>query len=114
MGTVATPDPRTAPRVLVVEDDGLIARLIERVLQSDGCQIEHVSDGVQGLTRIAAGDLDLVLLDLTLPGLDGLELCRRARLAAPPDDVYLPILMVTAMARPAERRAGFAVGADDY
>ena len=58
--------------------------------------------------------MDLVLLDLMLPGVDGLELCRRARAATAPDDVYLPIIMVTALASPADRRAGFAAGADDY
>jgi DNA-binding response OmpR family regulator len=106
--------PPDAPRVLIVEDDPRIARLLQEVLRLDGYRIEHATDGLTGLARIAEGMLDLVLLDLTLPGLSGLELCRRARAAAPRDDVYLPIIMVTGLASVAERREGFAAGADDY
>src|SRR5581483_10801168 len=106
--------PPGRPRILIVEDDPTTVELLRDLLEFEGYYIEQATDGTAGLARIAAGGLDLVLLDLTLPDLDGLELCRRARASAPSDDAYLPMLMVTAQARVADRRAGFAAGADDY
>ncbi len=105
--------PPGAARVLVVEDEAGIADLLQEVLRGEGYAVEHAATGADGLARIAAGGLDLVLLDLMLPEVDGLELCRRARAAAL-DDVYLPIIIVTALASSADRRAGFTAGADDY
>jgi len=102
------------PVVLVVEDDPDIMELQQDLLTSAGYGVEHAPDGLAGLARIQAGGIDLVLLDLLLPGLSGIELCRAVRAAARADDAYVPIMMVTARDSAAERQAGFLAGADDY
>jgi DNA-binding response OmpR family regulator len=108
------PGDAAPPRVLLVEDDPVIAGLLEEVLRDQGYTVEHVEDGAAGLARIDAGGIDLVLLDRMLPNVDGLALCRQVRLAAPEHDVYLPIMMVTSLASAADRQVGFEAGADDY
>jgi DNA-binding response OmpR family regulator len=100
------------PVVLVAEDDLDIALILQEILESAGLGAERASDGSAALARIEAGGVDLVLLDLMLPGLNGIELCRRVRARA--DDVYLPIIMVTALSTEKQRLAGFEAGADDY
>ncbi|HZR98743.1 MAG TPA: response regulator [Chloroflexota bacterium] len=102
----------TRPVVLVVEDDEGIAELLQMLLEGAGYRTERAADGASGLARVQAGGLDLVLLDLMLPGLDGLELCRRVR--AQNQDVFLPIIMMTALVTEQQRLDGFAAGADDY
>jgi DNA-binding response OmpR family regulator len=102
----------THPVVLVVEDDQTIAELLHSLLEGAGYTTERAADGTRGLARIQAGGVDLVLLDLMLPGLDGLELCRRVR--AHSRDPYLPIIMITALVAEQQRLDGFAAGADDY
>ncbi len=101
-----------SPVVLVVEDHPTTREMLHLLLEETGYRIESAPDGQSALTRIEAGGLDLVLLDRMMPGLDGLEVCRRVR--ARGDDVYLPIVMLTALASVEERHAGFAAGADDY
>jgi DNA-binding response OmpR family regulator len=108
----ARDDPDRPPLVLVVEDDPVIGQLICELLPAIGCRGELVSDGRHALARLQADGVDLVLLDLMLPNVSGLELCRVVRSIE--GAVYLPIIMVTALAGDAERQAGFAVGADDY
>src|SRR5688572_25214101 len=98
-------DPDT-PRVLVVEDEAVTAELLKLILLEAGYEVEHVAEGVAARARIEQGGLDLVLLDLSLPGIDGLELCRQIRTAAALDDIHLPILMVTARVSVRERCAG--------
>ena len=98
--------------ILVVEDDPLVRDMLLELLASEGYTVECAVDGADGLARLVAGGIDLVLLDRLLPALDGLELCRRVR--AHEGDSYVPILMLTALTNPAQRQAGFAVGADDY
>ncbi|HLH22505.1 MAG TPA: response regulator transcription factor [Chloroflexota bacterium] len=100
------------PVVLVVEDDAGLAELIHMLLEGAGYAVERAADGTTGLVRLLAGGVDLVLLDLMLPGLDGLEVCRRAR--AQRQDAFLPIIMMTALDSEQQRVDGFAVGADDY
>ncbi len=100
------------PVVLVVEDEVVTRRVVTQLLEQDGYAVEAVADGETGLARIAEGGIDVVLLDLVLPGLDGLELCRRVRANA--DAVYLPIVMVTSLDSPEQQHAGFEAGADDY
>ena len=100
------------PVVLVVEDDLSIAEVLQATLETSGYTVECASDGAAGLARIEAGGVDLVLLDLLLPELDGLELCRRVR--ARDSEVYLPIIMLTALRGEEQRHAGFTAGADDY
>ncbi len=100
------------PVVLVVDDDPITQTYVSTLLGRAGYTVEIAADGPAGLARIEAGGIDVVLLDLMLPVLDGLELCRRVR--ARQSDVYLPIIMLTALDSADDRRAGFAAGADDY
>src|SRR5581483_4837144 len=99
------------PVILVVEGDPKLGDMLCDLLQHAGYAVERATDGAAGAARIEAGHLDLVLLDLKLPDVEGLELCLRAR--AVEDDGYLPIIMLTA---PGDQRrhAGFLAGADDY
>jgi DNA-binding response OmpR family regulator len=99
-------------RVLVVEDDRDIAELVRRYLERAGFAVTHVSSGKDALTRLAQGPPDLLLLDLMLPHVDGIEICRAAR--ANPATAAIPIIMLTARAEESERIAGLEVGADDY
>jgi DNA-binding response OmpR family regulator len=91
----------------VVEDDAVLGSVVCDLLEHAG----YAPDGGAGVARIEAGGVDLVLLDLMLPDVDGLELCRRARLIE--SDVYLPIIMLTVLGE-TQRHAGFLAGADDY
>lgn len=96
-------------RVLVVDDDPTVADVVARYLRRDGYGVECVEDGVGALHRFAAADFDLVVLDLMLPGIDGLEVCgqMRARRA-------VPVVMLTALGEETDRVMGLEVGADDY
>ncbi|CAN5699517.1 response regulator transcription factor [soil metagenome] len=96
-------------RVLVVEDDPTVADVISRYLKRDGHDVEWVADGVTALSRARAAMPDLVVLDVMLPGLDGLEVCRRLRQAAP-----VPVVMLTALGEETDRVVGLELGADDY
>jgi DNA-binding response OmpR family regulator len=99
-------------RVLVVEDDRDIAELVRRYLERAGFAVTHVSSGKDALTRLVQGPPDLLLLDLMLPHVNGIEVCRAAR--ANPATAAIPIIMLTARAEESERIAGLEVGADDY
>src|SRR5512134_2984869 len=96
-------------RLLVVEDDRAIADAVVRRLRSEGYVVDAVHDGPAAV--VAAGEVryDAVILDVMLPGLDGLEVCRRIQETDP-----VPVLMLTARAEEADRLVGLAVGADDY
>ena len=98
-----------AERVLVVEDEGRIADLLRRGLIYEGYQVEVAPDGETGLALARDHSPDLVILDLMLPGIDGLEVCRRLRAAG---DV--PILILTAKDAVTDRVKGLDSGADDY
>src|SRR5438105_2099923 len=97
-------------RVLVVEDDATVAEVLLAYLRRAGHATAHVSDGLAALAASAADPPDLVVLDLMLPGLDGLEVCRRLREQTP----ELPVVMLTAKGEVSDRIAGLEVGADDY
>jgi DNA-binding response OmpR family regulator len=97
------------PRVLVVEDDDEIAQVLQRSLRLDGYDVRIAGDGEAALDQAAAYHPDLVILDLGLPKLDGIEVARRLRAA---DDV--PILMLTARDAVESRIEGLDCGADDY
>ena len=99
--------PRT--QILVVDDDKKITSLLHRALIYEGYAVEMAHDGKCALRKAAEQPPDLVVLDLMLPGIDGVEVCRRLRAA---DDV--PILMLTAKDAVADRVAGLEAGADDY
>jgi two-component system response regulator ResD len=97
-------------RVLVVDDDRTVAGVVVGYLDRAGHHALHVADGQKALDVIAADPPDLVVLDLMLPGVDGLEVCRRVRTQHP----HLPIIMLTALGEADNRIAGLELGADDY
>jgi DNA-binding response OmpR family regulator len=96
--------------VLLVEDDPRISRLVERALAEAGHRVEAVHDGDDGLARAATGSFDLVVLDVMLPGTDGIQVARSLRR----QKVRTPILMLTARDAVADRVVGLDAGADDY
>jgi two-component system phosphate regulon response regulator PhoB len=99
-------------RILVVEDEDDIRDLLYYNLSREGFRVSVAEDGVQALERIRQEPPDLVLLDLMLPGLDGLELTRRLRREA--GTAYLPVVMLTAKKEDVDRIVGLELGADDY
>jgi DNA-binding response OmpR family regulator len=101
--------PTTGPRVLIVEDDPNVSEVVARYLEREGYRVEVASDGAAGLERALADLPDLVVLDLMLPTVGGLEVCRRLREVAP-----VPVIMLTARGEEADRIAGLELGADDY
>ena len=96
--------------MLIVEDDQDIAHLVALHLKDIDCEVETVADGKAGLERAQDGEHDLIILDLMLPGIDGLEICRRVRSHSD----YTPILMLTARTSEFDRVLGLELGADDY
>ena len=101
-----------ASPVLIVEDDADIAQLVTRYLQKAGFETEVVATGREALQAIARGPHELVVLDLMLPHVDGLEVCRRIR--ADERSANLPVIMLTARGDESERIVGLEIGADDY
>ena len=97
------------PLVLVVEDEPVIAKAVAARLQSEGFDTTTVHDGLAALDRAAERTPDLVVLDVMLPGLDGIGVCRRLQAERP-----VPVLMLTARDDEADTLVGLAVGADDY
>lgn len=97
-------------RILLVEDEQDIADLVALHLDETCDELVHAADGREGLRLAMAGDWDLIILDLRLPGIDGLEICRRVRRDCP----YQPILMLTAKSSELDRVLGLETGADDY
>src|SRR6476659_2370467 len=100
------------PHILVVEDDRDIAELIAHYLQKAGHTVERVSSGAAVMPALRAQPHDLVILDLMLPGMDGLLVCQAMRADAA--TAGLPIIMLTARGEEADRVAGLELGADDY
>ncbi|HEU4798061.1 MAG TPA: response regulator transcription factor [bacterium] len=95
--------------VLVIEDDAKIVNLLRLYLERDGYQVQSAGDGARGLEAFERGRFDFVILDLMLPGLDGIEVCRRIRAAS-----VVPILMLTARVDEVDKLLGLSLGADDY
>ncbi len=96
--------------ILVVEDERRLANLLRRVLTEERHTVDVAYDGVQGLDLALNGTFDLIVLDLMLPGLDGIELCQKVR----DERVDTPILILTARGEIEDRVAGLNAGADDY
>ena len=96
-------------RILVVEDDDQIAAIVRDGLSRMGYRVELAADGPAALAAVRAQPCDLVVLDLLLPGMDGVEVCRRLRAQGGP-----PVIMLTARDAVAEKIAGLDSGADDY
>jgi len=99
-------------RVLVVEDEAHIRELIQLHLGLEGLDIDAVADGQDALTRANGESFDLIILDLMLPGVDGISICRAVRREGPNQDV--PILMLTARREESDKVLGLESGADDY
>jgi DNA-binding response OmpR family regulator len=96
--------------ILVVEDDPRVADFLVRGLKAEGYAVQLARTGPQGLEMARAGDLALLLLDLMLPGLNGLELCQTLRA----EGRHMPVLMLTAMSTTEDKVKGLRLGADDY
>jgi DNA-binding response OmpR family regulator len=98
-----------APYVLVVEDDETVSEVVVRYLEREGLIVETAADGASALASADVRWPDLVVLDLMLPGIDGIEVCRRLRAEAP-----VPVIMLTARGDEDDRIVGLDLGADDY
>jgi DNA-binding response OmpR family regulator len=103
-------DDSQRPDVLVVEDDSALRELIESRLTESGFAVRTAATGPEGLARVSEQVPDVAILDVMLPGLDGLEVCRQLRSSHP----LLHIIMLTARAEELDRVVGLEVGADDY
>jgi two-component system response regulator MprA len=97
-------------RILVVEDEPAVRESVARALELKGHRVETAPDGPQALSTARGGELDAIVLDVMLPAIDGLEVCRRLR----GDGITVPILMLTARDEIGDRVAGLDAGADDY
>jgi two-component system OmpR family response regulator len=97
-------------RVLLVEDDADIAEIVALHLRDEGYDVQHATDGTSGLRLLEQHSWDALVLDLMLPGIDGLEICRRAR-SMPR---YTPIIITSARSSEVHRVLGLEIGADDY
>ncbi len=106
---VAAAEPWSAGTVLLVEDEHSIGKLVRAYLQRNGYDVVWVSTGEEALLELARHPVRIVLLDITLPTIDGFEVCRRIRARS-----TVPILMLTARDEEPDRVAGLEVGADDY
>ena len=96
--------------ILIIEDNIDIAKLIMVNLRSKNMQVEHAGDGELGLSMALSGNYQLIILDLMLPGMDGMDVCRTMR----SKQIYTPVLMLTARVSELDRVLGLEVGADDY
>ena len=100
-------------QLLMIEDDARLAAMVSEYLTQSGFAVMHMADGASGLAAVQDRPVDLVILDLMLPDMDGLEVCRRIR-AMPGDAARVPVLMLTAKGDPMDRIIGLELGADDY
>jgi DNA-binding response OmpR family regulator len=96
-------------RILVVEDEPMVAEVVERYLRRDGYDVDVVHDGEAALTTFEASPPDLIVLDLMLPFVDGIEVCKRVRARG-----ATPIIMLTARGEEIDKLVGLEIGADDY
>jgi DNA-binding response OmpR family regulator len=96
-------------RILVVEDEPMMAEVVERYLRRDGYDVRAVHDGNAALDAYERFQPDLIVLDIMLPGIDGLEVCRRVRARAD-----TPVIMLTARGEEVDKLVGLGLGADDY
>lgn len=97
-------------KILIVEDENKIARFVELELKFEGYEVDIAGDGRLGLEKALKGDVDLIILDIMLPGLSGIEVCRRIR----GEGNQVPIIMLTAKDDVTDKVAGLDIGADDY
>jgi DNA-binding response OmpR family regulator len=109
----ATTLKRMTMSLLMIEDDSRLAQMVVEYLAQSGFEVTHAPDGEQGLEQLPLVMPELVVLDLMMPGMDGLEVCRRIR-ALPGDLSRVPVIMLTAKGDPMDRIIGLELGADDY
>jgi two-component system, OmpR family, response regulator MprA len=100
----------SAMKILVVDDERAVRESLRRALELEGYDVELAGDGLEGLTRVEESQPDVLILDVLMPGMDGLEMCRRLRRGGN----RLPVLMLTARDAVENRVAGLDAGADDY
>ena len=100
------------PKILIVEDERDIVQALEYNLKKEGFEVSKAYDGIQGLKLATDASSDIILLDLMLPGIDGLELCRRIK--KDPHTENIPVIMLTAKSGETDKVVGLEVGADDY
>jgi len=100
-------------KLLMIEDDARLAGMVVDYLGQNGFAVVHAADAQSGLSRLQTPDIDLVMLDLMLPDMDGLQVCQRIR-ALPGHLGQVPVLMLTAKGDPMDRIIGLEMGADDY
>lgn len=103
-------DQKDIKQVLIIEDDTEISNVVSVNLESHGIKTEQVHDGLLGLKRSKSGDFDLIILDIMLPGLDGISICRKLR----EENYEIPILMLTAKSDEIDLVLSLELGADDY
>ncbi|RZI68836.1 response regulator [Variovorax guangxiensis] len=103
----------STPQILMIEDDARLAQMVSEYLAQSGFGVRHAADGQAGLAQLQEHVPDLVILDLMLPDIDGLEVCRRIR-ALPGALAKVSVLMLTAKGDPMDRIIGLEIGADDY
>lgn len=96
-------------KILLVEDDSSIAEMVVNFLQKEGMSIKHVADGILAKEMITTHNFDLILLDLMLPGMDGMELLKQIR-----EQSYMPVLILSAKDSDLDKALGLGFGADDY
>ena len=101
--------PERAPRILLADDEHSIQTLLSYPLRREGYEVVQASDGREALARFQEGEYDLVVLDVMMPRVDGLEVCRRVRARS-----TVPIIMLTAKAEEIDKVLGLELGADDY
>jgi DNA-binding response OmpR family regulator len=107
--TRVTPMAQQAPRILLVDDEHSVQKLLSSALRKDGYEVVAALDGRAALDRVADGAFDLIVLDLTLPKIDGFEVCRQVRATS-----AVPIIMLTAKVEEIDKVLGLEIGADDY
>jgi DNA-binding response OmpR family regulator len=99
-------------RILVIDDEPHIRRVLHAMLGKEGFEVVLASDGTQGLKKIASGAIDLVILDLVMPGANGLEVL--AKIRTDPERSLLPVIILTAKGQDTDREAAIAGGANDF
>src|ERR1700742_840269 len=110
--SASTPPNSNPPRVLVAEDDATTREYIATLLKAHNIQVVLADDGNKAVARARDGQVDLVLLDIVMPGLDGLDCCRLIKSMA--QDSFLPVVLLTGRADTDSRVPGLRIGADDY
>jgi DNA-binding response OmpR family regulator len=99
-------------KILIVDDDPLLLRLVGYILEKEGYEIVTAMDGQEALKKVETENPDLVLLDVMLPGINGIEVCRQLR--SQPATAALPIVMLSARSKVSDRLAGLEAGANEY